>query len=248
MTCITALTAQNTTGVKDIYAVTDVKFIETVLDAVFADVGVDAVKTGMLASANTVKTIATCLRKYEAVNVIVDPVMVSTSGSVLLPEEAVSTYLTDLFPISTMITPNLQEAQFLYKIANGTDFTVDNLEDLKLLAKELYNFGPKYVLVKGGHLPLTTDYTRDTSPSASTILVDVLYDGSDYVVVESSFVVTKNTHGTGCTLSSAIASNFAKGMTPVDSVKRAIEYVHYAISDNLELGHGNGPINHLHVL
>ncbi|KAK9369310.1 pyridoxamine kinase [Lipomyces kononenkoae] len=246
MTCITALTAQNTTGVKDIFPVTDMGFIETALDAVFTDIGVDAIKTGMLASEQTIKTVTKCLRKYGADKIVVDPVMISTSGSQLLPDSAVSAYLHDLFPIAYIITPNLQEAKFLHKVATGTDFSVESLEDAKALAKELFKLGPKYVLLKGGHLPLSADYRHVTEISASQIVADVLYDGAKYYIIESNFIVTKNTHGTGCTLASSIASNLAKGLSVPEAIKESVRYVHGAIADNLDLGKGNGPINHLH--
>ncbi|KAK9236099.1 pyridoxamine kinase [Lipomyces kononenkoae] len=246
MTCITALTAQNTTGVKDIFPVTDMGFIETALDAVFTDVGVDAVKTGMLASEETIKTVTKCLRKYGAEKIVVDPVMISTSGSPLLPDSAVAAYLHDLFPIAWIITPNIQEAKFLHKVASGTDFSVESLEDAKALAKELFKLGPKYVLLKGGHLPLSADYKHATETSASEIVADVLYDGQTYYIIESKFLVTKNTHGTGCTLASSIASNLAKGLSVHQAIKESVNYVHGAIADDLDLGKGNGPINHLH--
>ncbi|KAK9317649.1 pyridoxamine kinase [Lipomyces starkeyi] len=246
MTCITALTAQNTTGVKAIFPVTDMGFIETALDAVFTDVGVDAIKTGMLASEDTIKTVAKCLRKYGAEQIVVDPVMISTSGSQLLPDSAVSAYLSDLFPIACIITPNLQEAKFLHKVATGTDFSVDSLEDAKDLAKELFKLGPKYVLLKGGHLPLSANYRRMTETSPCQIVADILYDGKEYYIVESKYIITKNTHGTGCTLASSIASNLAKGLPVPGAIKKSIDYVHGAIADDLDLGNGNGPINHLH--
>ncbi|KAK7206122.1 phosphomethylpyrimidine kinase [Myxozyma melibiosi] len=248
MTGITGLTAQNTTGVKDIFPVAP-SFLELALDAVFTDIGVDAVKTGMLASAATIESVTKKLKEYQASNICVDPVMISTSGSQLLPDSAVSGYLAHLFPIATIITPNIQEAQFLYKVATGTDIVVDSLEDAKRLAMELHNLGPKYVLLKGGHLPLTTDgYTRvkEQAATSADVVADIVYDGSTYEIIESPFIITKNTHGTGCTLSSAIASNLAKKMTVVDAVKEAIDYVHGAIADDLQLGKGNGPINHLH--
>jgi hydroxymethylpyrimidine kinase/phosphomethylpyrimidine kinase len=172
---------------------------------------------GMLASEDTIKTVAKCLRKYGAEQIVVDPVMISTSGSQvrigsfshtsttlillqLLPDSAVSAYLSDLFPIACIITPNLQEAKFLHKVATGTDFSVDSLEDAKDLAKELFKLGPKYVLLKGGHLPLSANYRRMTETSPCQIVADILYDGKEYYIVESKYIITKNTHGTGCTL------------------------------------------------
>ncbi|KAK9378640.1 pyridoxamine kinase [Kockiozyma suomiensis] len=248
MTCITGLTAQNTTGVKEIFSVPHA-FVEVALDADLTDIGVDAVKTGMLTSADTIRSVAKKMKEYNVSNICVDPVMISTSGSHLLPDAAVSGYLTDLFPIATIITPNLQEAQFIYNIATGSEMPINSLEEAKSLAKGLYNLGPKYVLLKGGHLPLSrTTYKRVPFESANsqTIVADIIYDGTSYEIIESPFIITKNTHGTGCTLSSAIASNLAKQMSVSDAVKEAIDYVHCAIADDLQLGKGNGPINHLH--
>ncbi|KAK9476671.1 pyridoxamine kinase [Lipomyces japonicus] len=246
MTCITALTAQNTTGVKDIFPITSMTFIENALDAVFTDVGIDAVKTGMLASAETIKTVTKSLIKFNAEKVCVDPVMISTSGSHLLPEEAISAYLTDLFPIAYIITPNLHEAQYIYKASTGKDFKVASLQDAKNLARELKKLGPKYILLKGGHLPLTNDNTHALTEALSVKVADILYDGTEYYIVESNFIVTQNTHGTGCTLASSIASNLAKGFDTKRAINESIDYVHGAILDDLELGHGNGPINHLY--
>ncbi|KAK9450301.1 Phosphomethylpyrimidine kinase-domain-containing protein [Limtongia smithiae] len=268
LTCITALTAQNTTGVRSIHA-TPAEFVADMLDMDFIDVDVDAVKTGMLASRDTILTISQKLREYGARNICVDPVMISTSGAQLLPDSAVDAYISELFPLALIITPNLQEAQFLYSVANGgKSFAVDSLDDAKALAVALHALGPKCVLLKGGHLPLLPTYRRATDAQAAAaqekqIVADVLYDGAEFTIVESPFLVTKNTHGTGCTLScmfelncigiysidnitAAIASNLAKGRQVPAAVREAIAYVHGAIAHGVEIGHGNGPINHIH--
>ncbi|KAK9453778.1 pyridoxamine kinase [Dipodascopsis uninucleata] len=247
MTCITALTAQNTLGVSRIVTI-DKDFVGEALDAIFTDVGVDAVKTGMLASAETISTVSKRLSHYSVKYIVVDPVMISTSGSQLLPDSAVSAYITDLFPIAYMITPNLQEGKFLYHVATGSDATIESLEDAKTLAKELFKLGPKYVLLKGGHLPLSSDHRLASAADKTAIVADILYDGESYQIIESSYIFSKNTHGTGCTLSAAIASNLSLGKNTIEAVKDSIAYVHGAIAANLELGKGNGPIDHLHNL
>ncbi|KAK9471367.1 pyridoxamine kinase [Dipodascopsis tothii] len=246
MTCITALTAQNTTGVKGIYPVTDQEFIATTLRAVFDDIGVDAVKTGMLACADTVRTVARCLREYDAKNICVDPVMISTSGSQLLPEDAIDVYLSDLISIAFILTPNIGEAKFIVSKSTGADMNISSLEDAKNLAVELHRLGPKYVLVKGGHLPLSKDGLAVTSDTEDAVVADILYDGEDFVIITSPHIITENTHGTGCTLASSIASNLAKNEEPLLAVKHAIEFVHGAILSDLRLGAGNGPLNHLY--
>ncbi|KAK9460925.1 pyridoxamine kinase [Lipomyces oligophaga] len=245
MTCITGLTAQNTTGVIDIFPVTP-EFVSTALDAVFADVGTDAVKLGMLTSMETIKAVTLKLIEYKATNIIVDPVMISTSGSKLLPDSAAQAYLTDMFPLATLITPNLGEAIFLNSLISGEMASVESLDDVKTLAKSLYQLGSKYVLVKGGHLPLNQDYQKATEQDAEKLVVDVLYDGTEFELIQSSYHVTKNSHGTGCTLSSAIAANLAKGQSISEAVTNGIDFVQGALSDGLQIGHGNGPINHLY--
>ncbi|ODV92621.1 hypothetical protein CANCADRAFT_1212 [Tortispora caseinolytica NRRL Y-17796] len=246
MTCITALTAQNTTGVKSIFPVSDQQFISTALTAIESDIGIDAIKTGMLYSSTTISTVAKFLRSLKVLPpVVVDPVLVSTSGSQLLPDDAVRGYVTDLAPLARLMTPNLQEALRL-----AQELTLDTqapqcLDDMKQLARDLANGLGCGILLKGGHLPLSSDYKATTNRADQQFIVDVLCVGNEIEVFEGVYTRTKNLHGTGCTLSAAIAANLAKGESMFVAVKDSIAYVQQAIAVDLQLGSGNGPIDHL---
>ena len=223
MSAITALTAQNTLGVRAIQEATPT-FLQQQLDAVFEDIRPDAVKIGMVASSELIHVIADRLRYYEAKNVVVDPVMVATSGSALMKMDAVQTLITELLPISTLVTPNILEAQVL------SGLTIETKEDMVTAAKVM---GDRYhcaVLLKGGHS------INDAN--------DLLYAQGKYQWFEGKRIDNPNTHGTGCTLSSAIAENLAKGFTLAESVKRAKEYISGALAAMLDLGQGSGPMNH----
>lgn len=271
MTCIAGLTAQNTQGVKDVYPVKDKDFIRKCLDAVDSDIGVDAVKTGMLSTAETVKVVAEKLQEMKdaakkngkSFDIVVDPVMISTSGYALIPEEAIDDYLEKLIPLATIFTPNVVEAKFALKkiqensakkLGNSFDdqeVEIDSVEQMKETAKRLHDFlGCGAVLVKGGHLAFTKDLKPYKNTNSDTrgglVIVDILYDGTDYTEFKSDFFVSKSTHGTGCTLSAAIASNLAKGNSMVNSVKAATYYVQHAIKTAYPLGKGFGPVNHMH--
>ena len=223
MSAITALTAQNTLGVRAIQEATPA-FLQQQLDAVFEDIRPDAVKIGMVASSELIHVIADRLRYYEAKNVVVDPVMVATSGSALMKTDAVQTLITELLPISTLVTPNILEAQVL------SGLTIETKEDMVTVAKVM---GDRYhcaVLLKGGHS------INDAN--------DLLYENGKAVWFAGRRIDNPNTHGTGCTLSSAIASNLAKGFTLAESVQRAKEYISGALAAMLDLGQGSGPMNH----
>ncbi len=227
MSAVTALTAQNTTGVTAIQEATP-EFLKKQLDAVFCDIFPDAVKIGMVSSGELIRVIAERLRYYDAKNVVVDPVMVATSGAVLLKEDAVKTLIDELLPIAVIITPNIPEA----KILSGLE--IETGEDMIRAAK---NIGDRYncsVLLKGGH------NINDAN--------DLLYANGKEVWYEGRRVDNPNTHGTGCTLSSAIAANLAKGFTLTESVKRAKEYITGALSAMLDLGKGAGPMDHMFCL
>lgn len=238
MTCITGLTAQNTLGVRQIYPIASQSMIRNTLEAVFEDIGVDVVKTGMLTSSETVETVAKVLeRLHPGKPVVVDPVMVSTSGSHLIDNGAIRKYVEELIPLATLITPNLHEARALCETAFGEydcDAEVD-VEHMKLLARRLHTLGSKAVLVKGGH-----------RTGADHKVIDVLYDGDRFYEFASDRIDSKSTHGTGCTLASAIASNLAQNKDLKLSIKRAIQFVHRAIETASPLGKGYGPVNHLH--
>ena len=223
MSAITALTAQNTTGVRSIFEVTP-EFLKEEIDAVFEDIRPDSVKIGMVASAKLIKVIAERLQFYNAENVVVDPVMVATSGSALMENEAVSTLKQNLIPLATLITPNIPEAEIL------SNLVIKSKEDMIVAAKKISDECGCPVLLKGGHS------INDAN--------DLLFaDGKETWFV-GKHIDNPNTHGTGCTLSSAIASNLAKGYDMSTSVQRAKDYISGALSDMLDLGKGSGPLNH----
>ena len=224
MTAVTALTAQNTTGVTDILDSTPA-FLSAQLDAVFTDIFPDAVKIGMVSSAELISVIAQKLRQYGARHIVVDPVMVATSGSRLLREDAVEALKTELLPLAEVATPNIPEAEIL------ADMPIRTPADMETAARKISEQYGCAVLCKGGH---------DLNDAN-----DLLWkDGAGYWF-NGRRINNPNTHGTGCTLSSAIAANLAKGMALEDAVRRAKEYISGALAAMLDLGHGRGPMNHL---
>ena len=227
MSAITALTAQNTTGVRAIQESTP-EFLKQQIDAVFEDICPDAVKIGMVASGELIRVIAERLRYYEAKNIVVDPVMVASAGSSLIKQEAVQTLIKELLPISSLVTPNIPEAQAL------SGLTIRSKEDMVEAARRIGDNYHCAVLLKGGHS------INDAN--------DLLYADGESVWFEGKRIDNPNTHGTGCALSSAIASNLAKGFTLTESVERAKSYVSGALAAMLDLGKGSGPMNHAFAL
>ncbi len=227
MSAICALTAQNTTGVTGISEISP-EFLRAQLDAVFDDIFPDAVKIGMVSSAGLIETIADVLASRRAKNIVLDPVMVSTSGSRLLQEDAVNTLIEKLLPLADVVTPNIPEAEILAGLAIRT------AEDMKKAARVIGERCGSAVLLKGGHS------INDAN--------DLLFENGSFSWFEGKRIDNPNTHGTGCTLSSAIAANLAKGFTLRDSVARAKEYISAALSAMLDLGHGSGPMNHAFAL
>ena len=227
MSAITALTAQNTTGVKAIQESTP-DFLKQQLDSVFEDIYPDAIKIGMVASSELIHVIADRLKYYGAKNVIIDPVMVASAGSSLMKQNAVQTLIKELLPISTLVTPNIPEAQVLSGIA------IESKEDMITAAKQIGDNYHCAVLLKGGHS------INDAN--------DLLYANGELIWFEGKRIDNPNTHGTGCTLSSAIASNLAKGFTLAESVQRAKNYISGALSAMLDLGKGSGPMNHAFII
>ena len=224
MTAVTALTAQNTTGVTDILDSTPA-FLSAQLDAVFTDIFPDAVKIGMVSSAELISVIAQKLRQYGARHIVVDPVMVATSGSRLLREDAVEALKTELLPLAEVATPNIPEAEIL------ADMPIRTPADMEAAARKISEQYGCAVLCKGGH---------DLNDAN-----DLLWkDGAGYWF-NGRRINNPNTHGTGCTLSSAIAAHLAQGMALEDAVRRAKEYISGALAAMLDLGHGRGPMNHL---
>ena len=223
MSAITALTAQNTTGVRAIQESTP-DFLKQQIDAVFEDIYPDAVKIGMVSSSELIRVIADRLRYYDAKNVVVDPVMVATSGSALMKNDAVQTLIEELLPIATLVTPNIPEAQIL------SGLTIESKGDMIAAAKLI---GDRYhcaVLLKGGH---SINYAND-----------LLYANGKSTWFEGKRILNPNTHGTGCTLSSAITSNLAKGFDLTTSVQRAKDYISGALAAMLDFGKGSGPMMH----
>jgi hydroxymethylpyrimidine/phosphomethylpyrimidine kinase len=227
MSVITAVTAQNTQGV---FAVQDItpEMIGAQIKAIFEDIVVDGVKIGMVSQISTIEMIANSLRKYSPQIIVVDPVMVSKSGYHLLNPAAELTLIRELLPLATVVTPNIPEAEVMTKM------NICNLTQMESAAKAIYQMGAKNVLLKGGHL-------EDSS-------TDILYDGHDFVHLTSARIPTKNTHGTGCTLSSAITANLALGYPLHEAVSLAKEYITIAIEHSLDIGKGVGPTHHFYSL
>ncbi len=227
MTAITALTAQNTTGVKGIYEVSP-EFLSSQIEAIFADIYPDAIKIGMVSSAELIKTIALQLKKFKARNIVLDPVMVATSGSRLIDKEAVEVLKSQLIPIADVITPNIPEGEILAGIE------INSRKDMLAAAEKISKESGCAVLLKGGHS------LNDSN--------DLLFKDGCAKWFEGKKINNPNTHGTGCTLSSAIAANLANGYTLEISVQRAKEYISGAIKAGLDLGKGSGPIDHAYIL
>lgn len=227
MSAITALTAQNTTGVSGIYEVSP-EFLQAQLVAVFEDIMPDAVKIGMVSSSDLIKTIAENFKKYNAKNIVLDPVMVATSGAKLISDDAIATLKEYLIPLATVITPNIPEAEVLSAIK------IKNEEDMIEAAKEISGKYGCAVLLKGGHS------INDAN--------DLLCENGNYKWFYGKRINNPNTHGTGCTLSSAIASNLAKGKDLETSVENAKAYISGALAAMLDLGKGSGPMNHAYLV
>lgn len=233
MTAITAITSQNTLGVQAVFPL-PVETIESQILSVINDIGVDAVKIGMLHSPEIIQCVSKILSEHQVPNIVLDPVMVASSGDSLFQHDAIDTLKTSLFPISKIITPNIPEAE---KLCNGT---IRDKLDMMEAAWQLSNDGSISVLLKGGHM------------TGEEMLCDVLCDAEikGFKEFNTSKIETQNTHGTGCTLSSAIATYLAQGYRVVDAVSAAKHYITEAIQSgaNYTLGAGHGPVNHFHNL
>lgn len=228
MSVITAITAQNTEEVTDVFELPPA-IVAAQIDAVFDDFDVAAVKTGMLGSAAVAEVVASMLKPQNVANLVVDPVMISKSGQSLIKPEAIEVLKTRLFPLALLVTPNVHEAQQLSGIE------IMSLGDARRAAKVIHGFGCKHVVIKGGHLPAE----RAT---------DLLYDGRFFHVFKGEFIETPHTHGTGCTFASAIAAHLARGTSVVDAVQAAKTYLTEAIRHSLAIGHGHGPTDHFYFL
>ncbi|GAB6137005.1 bifunctional hydroxymethylpyrimidine kinase/phosphomethylpyrimidine kinase [Halanaerobaculum tunisiense] len=225
---ITAVTAQNTLGVQNFQALSG-DFVGEQLDSVCSDLDFAAVKTGMLATSEIIESITAKIKEYQVSNLVVDPVMVATSGDLLLADEAVSVLKKKLIPLASVITPNLNEAKVL------TNRNLRENVSLEELATELFQLGADYILIKGGH-------------QEGDVARDLLYGGTKFIEVTADRVDTTDTHGTGCTLSSAIVSNLALGYSVEKAVRRSKEYITKAIKSGCQVGEGNNPIDHFVAL
>ncbi|MBE7031289.1 MAG: bifunctional hydroxymethylpyrimidine kinase/phosphomethylpyrimidine kinase [Ruminococcaceae bacterium] len=227
MSVITALTAQNTLGVREISDSTP-EFLKAQLDAVFQDIFPDSVKIGMVSSRDLIEVIADRLIYYGAKNIVVDPVMVATSGSALIRTDAIKALVEKLLPLAMVVTPNIPEAEIL------SDMKIGSREDMVNAARDIQEHYGCSVLLKGGHCVNHAN--------------DLLCEGGRLTWFDGKRIDNPNTHGTGCTLSSAIASNLAKGFSLAESVQRAKDYLSGALADGLDLGRGSGPLNHAFII
>jgi len=233
LSVLTAVTAQNTVGVQGVHELPP-DFVALQMDAVLHDIGADAVKTGMLSSAPIIETVAGCLRAHGVGArggdslLVVDPVMVAKSGDPLLRDDARDALIHHLLPLAEVVTPNLDEARVF------TGIEIDSEADMRRAAEAILAMGPRYAVVKGGHL----------APSAES--VDILYDGRQFREYRSPRVNTRNDHGTGCTFASAIAAGLAKGLAVPEAVAQAKNYLYTVLDESvgLQLGKGHGPLNH----
>ncbi|MCB2340040.1 bifunctional hydroxymethylpyrimidine kinase/phosphomethylpyrimidine kinase [Clostridium estertheticum] len=233
MSVITAITAQNTMGVFEVRDL-DAEIIKAQIDAIFTDIILDAVKIGMVSKISTIDAISEKLELYKPKNIVLDPVMISKSGYSLLKPESKSALIKKLIPLASLITPNVPEAEEIIREVNLNFLDIETIEDMEKAAKEMYKLGCKNILLKGGHMKGKA--------------VDVFYDGEEITRFTSERINTKNTHGTGCTLSSAIAANLALGFSMKESIKKSKQYITTAIEHSLDIGHGVGPTNHFYEL
>ena len=225
MSVITSVAAENTAGV---LGITELSYdsVYTQLRAVFEDIFPDSVKIGMIFGYEAARAVYDGLMRYKPQNTVIDPVMLAKDGTPLICEECIGFLAEKIFPLTQLVTPNIPEAERI------TGIGISSIEDMKEACKKMYSMGIRRILLKGGH--------SEGEPT------DILYNGESFVEFCSDRIHTKNTHGTGCTLSSAIAANLSLGLSFEQSVKRAKEYISLVIEHSLELGRGNGPLNHMY--
>jgi len=222
LSVITSVTAQNTQGVIGIEDLS-LEIVDKQLEVIFSDIRVDAIKIGMVSKEDIIKIISENLQKRNCKNIILDPVMISETGHSLLAKEAVDSLLNDLCPLSFLITPNLPEAEAIL------DQNINTVKEMKKAAKKIYNFGTENVLLKGGHLKGEA--------------IDILFDGHDFFEYNVKRINTKNTHGTGCTYSSAIAAYIARGYKLPEAIDKAKKYITKALKYSIDIGKGSGTPN-----
>ncbi|OIW34117.1 hypothetical protein CONLIGDRAFT_652470 [Coniochaeta ligniaria NRRL 30616] len=248
MTATTALTAQNTQGVHGVHEVPP-PFLRKQIDACLNDIGADVVKTGMLASAATIETIAAALIEHKVKTVVVDPVMVATTGAKLLPTEALIAMREKLLPLTTIVTPNWPEACLMWKEYTGASEEQqlpENVGEFEAFVEKFAAIVPEWVLVKGGHCPFTRDGKAAKTEEQKEVVVDLLYRRGAMIKFESPYQSSRHTHGTGCSLASAIACHLAQGKSVPEAVTLASRYIEAAIRTAPGLGKGSGPLNHFH--
>lgn len=227
MSVITAVTAQNTQGVLAVQDI-DREIIKKQIEAIFEDIKVDAVKIGMVSQIATIETIVAALEQYKPGKIVIDPVMISKSGYHLLNPAAEKKLTQELLPLALLVTPNIPEAEVI------TGMTIRTLKDMKQAAKTIHDLGVSHVLLKGGHLEGEA--------------TDLLFDGGQYTYFKAPRINARNTHGTGCTLSSTIAAFLARNYTVTEAVRQAKDYITTAIEHSLSLGKGVGPTHHFYQL
>jgi hydroxymethylpyrimidine/phosphomethylpyrimidine kinase len=226
MTAITAITAQNTLGVQGVYPVS-LEGITEQLHSIGTDLTPDAVKLGMLFSSEIIQIVAEHIKKFGWNNIVLDPVMIAKGGASLLQQEAVQALKEYLLPLATVVTPNVPEAEVL------TGMEIQNIEDSKEAAKVLHELGAKYVIMKGGH----AEYQGNE-------VIDLLFDGEQFIEFRSERIPSKQTHGSGCTFASAVTAGLAKGYSIEEAVQEAKRFISIAIEEPLNIGSGHGPTNH----
>lgn len=227
MSAIVSVVAENTRRVIDIQDIT-CDIIAKQIDAVFEDIPPDAVKIGMLSSPECMQAVSVKLKEYKPANIVIDPVMYAKNGAPLMQENAENALIKIILPLADVLTPNIPEAKVI------TGMAIENQEDMKDAAKAIYDMGCRNVIIKGGH--------------AEGDATDILFDGKEYHFFQSERIDTKNTHGTGCTYSSAIAAQLALGADMKSAVEKAKNYVTMAIRHSLPIGKGYGPTNHFYEL
>ena len=224
LSTVTAVTAQNTIGITTIHPV-PADTVKAQINAVVSDIGINATKTGMLANAAIVEAVADCVRNRDVPKLVIDPVLVATNGKHLLDEDGIVKLITELIPQALVITPNSLEAEIL------TGQSVSSTLEAREAARRLHDLGAQSAVVTGGHLP-------------NSQVVDILFDGQSYYELAGPRLISRNTHGTGCAFSAAIAAMLAKGQSLVDAVHSAKRYVEKAIRYGIPIGRGSGPVNH----
>ena len=226
---ITCLTAQNTCSVTDVMAI-PTQMVKNQLTAVTSDISIKALKTGMLLNQEIMLVVADFLTQKQFDHIVIDPVMVSRTGSILIDEEAIVTLTEKLLPLASIITPNIYEAQIL------AQQKINNLDDMSCAAEKIQRLGAKNVLIKGG------------SAKGKNKAIDLFYDGQQYQILQTKTVQTNNTHGTGCTTGASIVANLALGKPLFTAVVQAKDYVTQALEYNLEIGSGCGPVGHFYSI